>query len=312
MLNVPKQLLLSLAHLVADRYGWFHCSEKCCKDCPELNRCKSACPKLADKVAALRSDAKAKAKEEEEAKAAKDAPVIKQISQLWQRFGIARNLAKKSVEDVRDLFGYRLPAEKEVWSLECGEAAIVTSTMLPLGLYWSDVSKIIRLADLLGCSVDFLLCRTDVRELATETQNVSKLDTLAGCSWHPVSVEPPVGIKIIIIDNFGFCDDCVYLGDGQWSGRIDEYEPVRAWSMIPTDDDLSVTAKAQVAVGTDSWQSQNPVDYGTYVAYIQLPGSTKKMLRELLWTGEEWLLFGEKIADDVTVCSWIRQPEDYV
>jgi hypothetical protein len=33
------------------------------------------------------------------------------------------------------------------------------------------------------------------------------------------------------------------------------------------------------------------------------------MLRELLWTGDEWLLFGEKISDDVTVCSWIEPPE---
>lgn len=223
---------------VADRYGWFHCSEKCCKDCPELIRCKSSCPKLADKVAALRSDAKAKAREEKELRAAKDAPVIDQISQLWQRFGIARNAAEKSVEDVKNVLGYLLPNDNELAILERGEGKLTTSTRLPFAHYLSEITKIIQLADLFCCSVDYLFCRTDVPEMNTLSN-----------------------------------------------------------------------AMPQVAASGNGWQTGNPVEYGTYVACIQLSEGTPKRVRELVWTGDEWLLYGEKLADGKTVRSWIRLPE---
>ena len=292
---------------VADRNGWFHCSEKCCKDCPELMRCKNACPKLSDQVAALRADSKAKAKAEREALDSKNAPIIAEIDKLWRRFGAAREAAQKTVDDVKELVGYRLPSPDEVKRLESGEAKLETTQVLPYGFYFSEISRLIKMADLLGCSLDYLLCRTDVREVAS-LQNVPDLGTGNGCYWRPISVEPPVGIKIIIMDNFGFCDDCVYMGNGLWSDRIDEYEPIRAWSYIPTDYELSGLLFEEPAI-QNVWSIGRPTDYGTYAAYIQLPGASKKMLRELLWTGDEWLMFGNKIDEGVTVCSWIKQPE---
>lgn len=57
------------------------------------------------------------------------------------------------------------------------------------------------------------------------------------------------------------------------------------------------------------WNTGAPQAYGTYVAYVQLPGAAKKMLRELVWTGDEWLLFGNKIDDGATVVLWADQPE---
>ena len=75
-----------------------------------------------------------------------------------------------------------------------------------------------------------------------------------------------------------------------------------------TEDTAPSQEKAVPDSGT-GWCIGKPEAYGTYVAYIQLPDSNKKMLRELLWTGEEWLMFGAKICDDVTVCSWIEPPE---
>lgn len=292
---------------VADRYGWFHCSEKCCKDCPDLVRCKNACPKLSDKVARLKAYSKDKAKAEREALEKRNAPIVAEIDKLWRRFGLARDAAGKTVDDVKELVGYRLPPPDEVKRLESGAAKLETTQVLPYGFYFSEISRLIKMADLLGCSLDYLFCRTDVREIAS-SQNLLELDTGKGCSWHPISVEPPAGVKIIVIDNFGFCDDCVYMGNGLWSGRIDDYEPIRAWSHIPTDYELSGLSFDD-SVDLKAWNTGRPTDYGAYATYIQLPGANNKILRELIWTGDEWLMFGNKIDDDVTVCSWIGRPE---
>ena len=301
---------------VADRYGWFHCSEKCCSDCPELLRCKKACPKFADKILKMKADAKAKASEEREAQRQKDLPIINQIDLLWRRFGIARELAEKSIDDVRAVLGWVLPVPKEVELLERGGAELFKRTKLPYCSYYDEVGRLIKLADLLDCSLDYLLCRTDVRELAQDSPAVSDLGTgedpavvSPSCGWYPVDVEPPIGVKLVLLDYHDFVDEGVYRGSGLYSGQIDEGEPIRAWSVIPTDKDLESALTESCRQAT--WRTGDPQEYGTYVAYVQLPGASKKMLRELLWTGDEWLLFGEKIDDDAIVCSWIAQPEEY-
>ena len=41
---------------VSERCGWFHCDNKCCKDCPELLRCKNACHNLKDMIAKRKAE----------------------------------------------------------------------------------------------------------------------------------------------------------------------------------------------------------------------------------------------------------------
>lgn len=236
---------------VSERYGWFHCDNKCCKDCPELIRCKSACPKLRDTVQKLKSDAKEASRQEKAAQEKKNAPAVAKISALWQRFGLLREMAYKEIDDVKQALGiYYFPYDEEkTMKLECGEAKISPETKLPFGYscYLSEIARLITLADMFGCSLDYMLCRTDVKEMAQE-----------------VSVVPDSG-----------------TGESNIS-----------------------------SCGQSFWCTGNPESYGTYVAYVQLPGASKKMLRELLWTGDEWLMFGEKIADGAIVCSWVAQPEE--
>ena len=57
------------------------------------------------------------------------------------------------------------------------------------------------------------------------------------------------------------------------------------------------------------WHTGNPQAYGTYAAYVKVTGAANPMLRELLWTGGEWLMFGQKISDDVTVQCWAERPD---
>ena len=298
---------------VADRYGWFHCDNKCCKDCPELLRCKAACPKLKDVIQQKKAEAK---QVDDAAKAAAEkanAPAVSKISELWQRFGLAREMAYKDIDACKKALGiYYFPYEEDnVMKLECGEAKISPETKLPFGnsCYLPEISRLIALADLLECSLDWLLCRTDVKELAKEvpiesysgTMNEKAASTVSG--WYSSYIEPPVGVKLLLMDTVGFVDEGEYLGGGQWKNCFDSQDAVMFWSVHPVNEEVPI-------LGFDSkWSKGTPKEYGTYVAYIQLPDSNKKMLRELLWTGEEWLMFGAKISDDVTVCSWIEPPE---
>lgn len=210
------------------------CRTHCCMSCPSLVSCKSSCEKAAGLKAQKKADEKALSLAAKEAQAKKEAPVISKISELWQRFGYARELAGAEIRETKSVLGYLLPDDDKVMRLECGEEKITPITKLPYCHYLNEVNRLIELADLLRCSVDFLLCRTDARETAKTTQNAPDSGT--------------------------------------------------------------------------AWQTGNPVAYGTYAAYVEIDGAGEPKLYKLLWDGDEWLLFGDKLGQGVTVFYWSELP----
>lgn len=211
------------------------CRSRCCLDCPSLRTCKDSCSAAADKKKAAQAKYKADNAELAKQKENADMPKKKQVDSLWKRFGLARELACKEWPDCKKAMGvsYFTLDDQKVMELECGEAKVTPDTKLPYSATRYDVEQLCKLADYLGCSLDYLFCRTDIREIAST--DVSDPDT--------------------------------------------------------------------------RWKTGKPEAYGTYVAYVQIADVSKKMLRELLWDGEEWFLFGSKIADDTKVCCWMEQPE---
>lgn len=138
---------------------------KCCDKCDQLAKCKYACPMLADKVKKLREDAKAQRRQEKLAQEERDRPIITEIMKYWNRFGEARNAAGKSVKECYKALGIywtHLDDEK-VTNLECLEAKFNAYTPLPYGYGYalSEAQKLVAIADLLHCSLDYLFCRTD-------------------------------------------------------------------------------------------------------------------------------------------------------
>lgn len=298
---------------VADRYYGCDCDSKCCRDCRELLRCQRACPRLKETIKQLKADAKQSAKQEAAAKEEKDRPRVEKISALWQRFGLAREMAFKEFADCKKAMNVcSLPYDStKMVQLECGEAKITADTMLPFGYasYLSDVTKLTALADLFGCSLDYLLCRTDVKEMAQEGGAVSESDTdekepvfIPG-AWYPATVEPPVGVQLVLIDAEGYVDDGIYKGCGEFKMYCLD-APVILWTLKPNEKDAAAAAPAPTG-----WRSGTPKAYGTYAAYVQIAGG-KRVLRELLWTGDEWLLCGSNISEcDVKVICWSDVPE---
>lgn len=156
------------------------CKRRCCKDCPDLAGCKHVCPEFAERASQLKEQQRAAKREEKRAEAEREAPDLRRIAKLWQRFGQARTAAGVSMEEyckATEINKWALPDGEEVTLLEGGKAKITTSTKLPYNYncHLSDINKLIAAADALGVSLDWLLCRTDApqaekAELPTESE----------------------------------------------------------------------------------------------------------------------------------------------
>lgn len=202
-------------------YSAFHCN-KCCTACPALASCKYACPVFADKIKKLKADKRESRRQEKAAQEEVDRPQVEKINALWQRFGLAREMSFKEIDDCKkamDIYFFPYDDDK-VMALECGEAKISPTTKLPFGYscYLPEISRLIALADLFGCSLDYLLCRTDVRELAqaapeSEKKNVSDSNTC----WQ-TGTPPREGTYILLI-NFGRYSEKV-VEEWQWDGAV--------------------------------------------------------------------------------------------
>ena len=137
----------------------------CCATCYNLATCKDACPKLAGQIKALKDERKWQKQQERQAKEERERPTIESITRLWQRFGEARAAAGLSVEAYHKGIGmyHSKTDDVEYPELETGDAKISTTTMLPFGYGMSEatIQRLVDTADILGCSLDYLLCRTD-------------------------------------------------------------------------------------------------------------------------------------------------------
>lgn len=182
-----------------------HPCGKCCASCYKLTSCRYACPKLADQISQQKEEARKKQRQEKTAaaaaQAARDAPVIEQIKNLWGRFGDLRRGSSRSIKEAIEAVGntFSSPAHQQYCDHEQG-LKIDRSTGLPYGsVLRHEVENLIKLADLFGCSIDYMLCRTDYPELVKEAPKpeVSKVNT----GWQ--TGEPDAPGRYLLILDFG-------------------------------------------------------------------------------------------------------------
>lgn len=148
-----------------DSYCYNNCRQ-CCDKCGELAKCKYACALLADKVKQLKADVKAQRQQERQAEEERERPQVEQIKALWKRFGEARAAAGKSMEACLEALDINFYVEKKAreWErLEQLEGTFRENTQVPYGYncWLGEVRRYVDIADLLGVSLDYLLCRTD-------------------------------------------------------------------------------------------------------------------------------------------------------
>lgn len=181
-------------------YGCFYC-DKCCSDCPELAKCKYSCPSLNEKKAQLKADAKAQKQQEKAAEENRLRPRLELIDNIWSRFATARNDASLSIKDVVRAAGsgyYSGYHDHKFEEYEKGLRKITETSDLPFSssVRVSDVLAMTGVADALGVSLDYLLCRT-----ANPTMNDAPPPLPADSAvqhWHSGSENPKESIDAVV------------------------------------------------------------------------------------------------------------------
>lgn len=200
---------------VKDKWRYNPCGGKCCADCPSLESCKSACPKVRDKQKALKAQSKAQKQQEAADRQAKERPAVERITSLWQRFSCLREQAGLTAKEYFEKIDcpYGGPA-RDAEDYEAGRN-IDAHTELPYGynVYLSDINRWLTAAEVLGCSVDYLMMRTDeprtVDEVAAAPRPCAGQTLLA--AWMPGGTTPAAPCDAVA--------DFDLSGDGELTSR---------------------------------------------------------------------------------------------
>lgn len=147
-----------------ERYWTTPCTQ-CCDACDKLATCKNSCPLLSDKIKQLRAEKKEERRQEQLAVEKKERPVIEYIQGVYARVGKVRQERGVSVKDLfkaQSVYYAKTDDDKQS-DMESGNAKINTLTTLPFGysFRYDDAKSLCAVADLLGCTTDYLLGRTE-------------------------------------------------------------------------------------------------------------------------------------------------------
>lgn len=290
-----------------------HC-DKCCSGCPDLAKCKCACPMLADKVKQMKAEASAQRKQVKLKQEEKDRPVVEKIQALWNRFGEARNAADKTVEECCKATGkcYVPSDEQKYWNLECLEAKFSPNTTLPYGYscHLSEVEKYIKLADLFGCSLDYLLCRTD------DPEGIAAPAVPVGVAWYPSSKAPEIGQEIVVIDYLGMADSNVYEGANTLRHPGVEWNDVIMWTPMPSES-TAVPAAGHPAEGWVplKWlpgMGRPQKDGQKAVARFAVPGMDEPLEKIVKWDEftRQWKFPNNSATVECECVGWFPLPEE--
>lgn len=177
----------------------------CCLECINLRICSFSCIHAGKKKQELKAQAKEEQRAAAEQKEQKDRPVIEYIQGVYTRIGQLRKEHGVSVEQLykaAKIFYGKTDDEKEK-NLETGKAAISANDHLPFHYGFTDTNAkaLCAVADLLHCSVDYLLGRSSDPEQATP--------------WH---TEKPwnVGEYVVMVRYSPECSACV--ATAHWDG----------------------------------------------------------------------------------------------
>jgi ParB family chromosome partitioning protein len=192
-----------------------YCSKAtCCKGCQQLYSCKYACDHFAAEIAKHKAEAKVQKKTEREAQKAKEAAHIAKVTASWARFHAARSAAKMTTQfflkqvyaqDKDRSYMYDSWRAKQWAERERGEGITDSSPCFADGLSQADL---VRMADILGCSVDYLLGRVDDPQPFTS-------------EWKNALEEyPDEGRFLFVCDAFGAVQPSVY-----WNGDYMDATP---------------------------------------------------------------------------------------
>ena len=202
---------------IKNRWTDCGCEYGCCAKCSTLQSCKDVCPNLIGKQRELKAAAKAERQREAAEKEARQRPDIERVGAIWQRFGTLREragLTPKQYFKKIDCPYSGLIERAE--SLEAGCEKIEPNEGLPFGynVSLSGVDRWVAAADALGCSVDYLMMRTNEPRMADEVAAVPRVcaSQMALAAWMPGGTTPAEPCDVVAEFDLS--------GDGELTSRL--------------------------------------------------------------------------------------------
>ena len=290
------------------RFGSLPCS-RCCKNCFSLQSCSFSCGH-ADGIKAERKAvekaANQRAKEEQKER---DRPKKDILADVYSRVKELRAEKEISAPDFcKASSGYDCKSEIDALSeLESGKVQL--TKRLPGGIWPDEAFRLIATADLLGCSIDYLLGRTDVKGVAAAPaaapEKCVNVDT-----WH--TGNPPDPGEYIV---YGFWDGveacCMATWhDDVWDMDTVYLDSVSAWAYpphkaVPASDVHA--ADPGKCVKVDTWHTGYPPEPGWYICRIEVDGVDAPQYHKHWYGGKTW----QGLVDDIeTVTNWVPVLEE--
>ena len=281
----------------------------CCKTCSYLLNCKHSCPRAADAKKEKKDVAKAAQLRAVENEKARNQPIVDMIAKCYSRVGQLRaehGISEADYLEKSDGYCNRSNTEN-LRRMESGECN--SNDYLPGNLYKGAAMNLIATADLLGCSIDYLLGRTDVKGVAeapaAEPEKCVKVDT-----WH--TGNPPDPGEYIV---YGFWDGveacCMATWhDDVWDMDTVYLDSVSAWAYPPDKAVPAFDAHAAdpgKCVKVDTWHTGDPPEPGWYICRIEVDDVDAHQYYKHWYGGKTW----QGLVDDIeTVTHWVPVLEE--
>lgn len=134
----------------------------CCCTCHELASCKFSCPDAFRDKQRLKDDAKAEQQAAKAAKEAEEAPKRNLLAEGYSRLGKLMERVNVDTETyVVTSTGYRMLGEVDKVNKLIAGGKVQLNNRMPGGIWPDEAEKLGKTADLLGCTIDYLLCHSD-------------------------------------------------------------------------------------------------------------------------------------------------------
>ena len=214
---------------IAGAEAYFRPCTGCCLECFYLKTCGAACRYAYGKKQELKAQAKAKKQAEAKQKEKKERPVIEYIQGVYSRIGQLRKehgISVAQLYQAAKIFYGRSDEEKEK-NLEAGKGISATDSLpFHYGFNTSNATALCAVADLLHCSIDYLLGRSSYPEQQATPWRTGK-------PWN-------IGEYVVLVRYSPECSACVatvhWDGTFWWEGGTPLEEmgaEILLWTEMP-------------------------------------------------------------------------------
>lgn len=216
----------------------------CCFDCDSLQTCKSCCPQAVSKQKEMKATAKKASFDAKREQEERDRPGTEFAKLVWSRIGKARERSGASIKDIvfarGEIFYNETCDDPKQKKMESGEGDYSPNSTICFGynLRACDVMHIVAVADVLGCSVDYLLGRTEDRQSHLSVPVAEKPVSNSGTEWKSGFPEIEGDYLVMLKDE---CDpqyEPWHWVNGEWRDDWGPYNPsidgeILGWMPMP-------------------------------------------------------------------------------